>query len=121
MQREILNAQIKGLQAAIKELGSKPPKLVDPVQTVQAAYSFLDNLQSEHAELFKTKPYGSASTYTQLYENIKDIKNDRSLTIPQLVEFLRTLRDETTGGRRTRRRSGRRTRRANRRTPKRVR
>lgn len=104
MQREILNAQIKGLQAAIKELGSKPPKLVDPVQTVQAAYSFLDSLQSEHVELFKTKPYGSASTYTQLYENIKAIKNDRSLTIPQLVEFLRTLRDETTGGRRKTRR-----------------
>lgn len=122
MQREVLNAQIKALQLALNELRSGAPGTVDPTQTVEGVYAVLDGLQTDHAELFAKKPEGSASTYKQLYENIKAVKHDKFLNIPQLVQFLRTLRDEQTGGRcRTRRRSGRRRTRTNTRKLSRVR
>lgn len=117
MQKDELMTQLKALQSALKELRPGAPNLVDPKQTVANVYAFLDSLESEHADLFATKPTGSASTYAQLYANIKAVKNDKYLNIPQLVQFLRTLRDEQTGGRRkTRRRKLSRKRTSKRRT-----
>lgn len=118
MSKELIQAQIDAIIVAAKELRHQRQTgdrsgTADVKQVIDSAVAFLDGLVD--SELFAKKRPGSAATYKQSFEIIKEqmpaYKESPITTLAQLRFLLEDLKDEPSGGRRkTRRQKVRKTR-----------
>lgn len=110
MSKELIQAQIDAIKVAAKELRHQRQTgdrsgTADVKQVIDSAVAFLDGL--EDSDLFAKKRPGSAATYKQSFEIIKEQMPSYETpitTLAQLRFLLEDLKDEPTGGRRKTRR-----------------
>ena len=111
MSKELIQAQIDAIKVAAKELRHQRQTgdtsgTADVKQVIDSAVAFLEGLKD--SELFAKKRPGSAATYKQSFEIIKEqmpvYEEAPITTLAQLRFLLEDLKDEPSGGRRKTRR-----------------
>lgn len=108
MAKELIQAQLNAIIVAVRELRQQRQTgdtsgTADVKQVIDSAVAFLEGLKD--SDLFAKKRPGSASTYKQSFEIIKEqmpMYTSPISTLTQLRFLLEELKDEPSGGRRRR-------------------